>query len=805
MTGIPAPGPDSPAHSAMLLQDGRIEDQAVLADLYSDPQVEVIDHRTSLLAQWNHILPQPTSLERTEPFRWAYYPWRRTLVAVLGPIAFHRLRLDRNRNKITAAEQRELGRLTIGVVGLSAGHAIAHTLAMEGLCRQLRLADFDSVELSNLNRMPATVFDLGINKAIVTARRIAEIDPYMRGSDISGRPDRTKPSALFSDGVDLVIEECDSLDVKVGVRAAARSRRIPVLMQTSDRGLFDVERFDREPDRELFHGLLGDGLDPQALRNLTTHDKAPHVMRILEAPALSARMAASMVEIDQSVSTWPQLAGDVQLGAATVAAAVRRYGCGENLPSGRIRIDLDSAFDELDPAVPTAATLLADDGRAADLTRQIPQRAVDAVIHAIRLAPSGGNSQPWSISATPSSVDIHLTTVGTSAMDVGLRGSYVAIGAGGLQCAGRRRQTFGARHCRGVPDGPASDVIVSITLGHGTDASLSSQYPAMIERISNRTIGRRAPLSTRLAAELQDAAEAEGALLHLVTDLDQLRLLADVLAESDRLRYLTPLLHGQMISELKWPGLDSLDTGIDVRTLGVDAGELAKLQVASRFDVIAYLAAWGVGHALGDGTRERITSSSAVAVIAIDRDTAPDYLRGGAAAERVWIRACRDGLGVQPVSPVFLYARTQGDLCGLSARFTAELTELQHRFNRIVGLGVRQAPALVIRISHDPGSVVRSRRLPRASILSTGAFSGPTAGRHRAGPTVLGASTDSVAADQQSNAVNVRRQIRSPRPDTVWRRGIPAPGCIPEPTASSLPLRFRLLLQPVAVRRRRPG
>ena len=51
-------------------------------------------------------------------------------------------------------------------------------------------------------------------------------------------------------------------------------------------------------------------------------------------------MAASMAEIDQTVTTWPQLAGDVTLGAATVAAAVRRIGRGESLPSGRLRIDM---------------------------------------------------------------------------------------------------------------------------------------------------------------------------------------------------------------------------------------------------------------------------------------------------------------------------------------------------------------------------------------------------------------------------------------------------------------------------------
>ena len=77
-------------------------------------------------------------------------------------------------------EQARQRTLRIGVVGLSAGHSIAHVLAMEGLAGELRLADFDTVELSNLNRIPASVLDLGVNKAVVAARRIGEIDPYLR-------------------------------------------------------------------------------------------------------------------------------------------------------------------------------------------------------------------------------------------------------------------------------------------------------------------------------------------------------------------------------------------------------------------------------------------------------------------------------------------------------------------------------------------------------------------------------------------------------------------------------------------------
>ena len=171
------------------------------------------------------------------------------------------LRLDRNRNKLTRAEQARERTLRIGVVGLSAGHSIAHVLAMEGLAGEIRLADFDTLELSNLNRIPASVLDLGVNKAVVAARRIAEIDPYLR---VVVEPEGVTRENLgaFLDGLDVVIEECDSLDMKFLVREAARDRRIPVIMETSDRGVLDVERFDLEPDRPIFHGLLGrHGLD----------------------------------------------------------------------------------------------------------------------------------------------------------------------------------------------------------------------------------------------------------------------------------------------------------------------------------------------------------------------------------------------------------------------------------------------------------------------------------------------------------------------------------------------------------------
>ena len=209
--------PDS-RHRAVLLDADDPADAQEIARLRGDIGIEFIDR-----------------IDTANPTRWAYYPWRRAAVRVLGPHEFRRVRLDRNRYLITDSELAHLGSLRIGVVGLSVGHAIAHALAAEGLCGALRLADFDDLELSNLNRVPASVFDLGVNKAVACARRIAELDPYLP-VDVTPSGVTAESIDEFLDGLDVVIEECDSLDVKVQVREGARKRRLPVLMATSSGG-----------------------------------------------------------------------------------------------------------------------------------------------------------------------------------------------------------------------------------------------------------------------------------------------------------------------------------------------------------------------------------------------------------------------------------------------------------------------------------------------------------------------------------------------------------------------------------------
>lgn len=376
----------------LVLRDDDHDDVLVLDRLRSDPSIEFVDRFAEQLAGVRRLLPQPDPDLLEEAKRWAYYPWRRMVVAILGLRGFRAVRLDRNRHLITAEEQRALHALRVGVVGLSAGHAIAYTLAAEGACGTLRLADFDKIELSNLNRVPVGVFDIGLNKAMIAARRIAELDPYLAVDLVTSG---LSPESVdeFLDGLDVVIEECDSLDIKVILRQAACARGVPVLMATSDRGLVDVERYDVEPGRPIFHGLLGD-IDADKLCGLTTKDKVPHVLNILDCQELSARCAASMIEVDQTLWGWPQLAGDIWVGAATVAEAVRRIGLGEPLVRGIMTLAEGFQLDVVAEGVETeaAARILLDQrcyrAQGFLFSRPVPGEAMRHMLSARRLPPT---------------------------------------------------------------------------------------------------------------------------------------------------------------------------------------------------------------------------------------------------------------------------------------------------------------------------------------------------------------------------------------------------------------------------------
>lgn len=272
---------------------------------------------------------------------WAWYPWLRTIVHVLPPDEFFEVITNRNQDKLTREEQHRLRTKRVGVVGLSVGGEAAVTIAQEHLAGEMVLADFDGLDLSNLNRLGAGVDELSVNKAVIVARRIARLDPYLaltlyaRGVTESNAHD-------FLRGLDLLVEECDALPLKLSLRHLAREQRLDVIFAGDERGFLSVEPYRTHPDLPPFHGLV-----THAQRSRASYPTALAFLRDLTVwlggwDRISERSRESLVRVGSDLAGYPQLASEARFAAGQLGHVARRLLLDEPLPPSWQHLDLDT-------------------------------------------------------------------------------------------------------------------------------------------------------------------------------------------------------------------------------------------------------------------------------------------------------------------------------------------------------------------------------------------------------------------------------------------------------------------------------
>jgi molybdopterin/thiamine biosynthesis adenylyltransferase len=663
-------------------------------------------------------------LEGREPVAfgtWVFYPWSRRLVHVLPEPLHHELRFDRNRYAITAEEQGRLLSLRVAVAGLSVGRAVVSTMVHEGIGGELRLADFDVLDLSNLNRVAGGVADVGVNKVVLAGREVAELDPYIRVVALPCGVDETTIADFVAD-VDVIVDECDDLEMKVRLREHARAARRPVVMATSHRGMLDVERFDLEPDRPPFHGLLGDVTSAQ-LGGLTTKQKVPYVIRILDPASLTDRAAASMVEVKETVSTWPQLASDVALGGAMVANAVRRIALDGFTGSGRFYADLDELTADGRQVPPAPAPAPVSAPAPAAVPRMPPaargsspsREEIAFVVACATSAPSGGNIQPWRFQADGHVIRAWVDPTRSSLLDFRQRGALLALGAA-MQAAeiGARALGFEPVARPVAAGGPAWE----LALERSADARDAAAVEVLWQRCCNR---RRDGVSQAVPeAALLRLARCGAPLEASVFPHEALAELGGALGALDRVRFLSSRLRRELIGELRFTAEQARASrdGIDVASLELDDADLAAMDVLKSGAGMDLLAGLDRGWGLGNAARDAFAASAGAIVLraaAVDRGALVDAGRG---LMRLWLDATRRGLAVHPWGSPFLFQRLLEDVDSLEGWERHALTHAAEAFGRVVGLERDRPVMLILRVSCSAPPSTRSLRRATDEVLA---------------------------------------------------------------------------------------
>ena len=628
---------------------------------------------------------------------WVYYPWLNMLIHLLGESEYVEVRTNRNHYKITPEEEQILAIKKIGIIGLSVGKAIALTMATERICGELVLADFDVIELSNLNRIQTGVQNFGTKKTVVVAREIAELDPYLKVTCFhEGLTEENFDDFFTQNGkMDLCVEVCDGLVSKIVARQKAKSLRIPVVMNSSDRGSTDVERFDLDGDLPILHGLV-DHLDLSKVKEAKTNEeKIPYLLPMLGIETSSERLKASMLEIEGSITTWPQLASGVVLGGAICTDVSRRLLLGRFTNSGRYFIDIEEQIDDSVQESISAQkikeeritclpkTKLSDyDAVLEEAGRKLFKevgsgvcslldKEVKALVEYAIMAPSGGNVQPWKWLYKNNKLmlfnDVHRSS---SILNHNNAASLLSFGAASENLIIKAHKMGYEVELDKFPLGVGNQLISTFCftknkMGTSQEHTNDDLYDEIPKRCTNRVLNKRAVLKPESLDYLNEViATVEGASLKVFSEEADIEALKDILAEVDKLFMTNKKGHSHFIKEIRWTKKEVVETrdGIDINTIDLTPAERAGLLISKNWNVTKHLKKWKLGSEFGKLSKKAVDASAALGMVTMPKSDRVDYFDGGRAVQKLWLACTKEGIAFQPMSiSTFLFAKVAED------------------------------------------------------------------------------------------------------------------------------------------------
>ncbi len=279
---------------------------------------------------------------------WVYFPWSGILVHMVNKNDYEILITNRNKNLITSKEQKKLSEAVIGVTGLSIGSNVVITLIHSGIGSTMKLADKDTLQTSNLNRVITGVWSIGDHKLDIVCKKAYEVNPYI---DLIRFESGLNENNLIefvtaTPKPNLIIELMDDFKMKIRLRQLCRSNRIPVLMMTNlgDSILVDVDRYDLDDQLPLFPGQAEELIDDILNKDLTPEDMKTYAVLLVGKRNVPQRAIESITEIGKTLVGRPQLMSTITVASGVASFIARRIILGKSVKNGRKIVKFDKVF-----------------------------------------------------------------------------------------------------------------------------------------------------------------------------------------------------------------------------------------------------------------------------------------------------------------------------------------------------------------------------------------------------------------------------------------------------------------------------
>lgn len=717
--------------------------------LEANPQIQVIDsiesqikdliklrnpsrslNEIDFLLEQNKIL-QGASLENYGV--WIYYPWNYRLLHLLDEPEFIEVRTIRNRYKISQREQSELSNKTIGVIGLSVGQSACLALALERVCGHLKIADFDDLELSNLNRIRSGIHNIGIKKTTIIAREIAEIDPFLKVTCYDNGITDSNIDAFFEDNgkIDLLIEECDSVDIKILARKEAKKRGLPVLMDTSDRGMMDIERFDLDKKYPILHGLIDEKWDLNILKNLkSSEDKLPYILPIISIETLSSRFKASGIEIGKQITTWPQLAGEVILGGALCSNLAKRILLGHNIPSQRAFFDIEAIIPTTQPgqreliryenklSLEKAISII-NQLSIEEAGYNLENSTLEEIMDAALAAPSAGNNQKWKWIWQNNVLYAFIDKDENYAFGDNLNlASYINMGCAleniSLKCKSLNYEPKIIFNIK-----PNNFPLVAHVTFHRSEFKLDPKVLDLSSKIFTRGTNRSKqclkPITISDCNIMSSDWNSDNSQIEFIIDEDKIKEIAKLVCKGDRFRFTNIQGHQEFFQkEIRWNNEEAEITrdGLDINLLELSLSDRTGLTIAKDIEAIEHLISFNGGAGFEKISEKTFFPGSAIGIVYADNYSIQTLLKAGMEIERNWLLAELSEIAVYPVTvlPMMFTFLDNDEHKFNSPQQLSELKNIKLEFDKCLPQLKNKKILYFVRYSHSPRPIHTSKR-----------------------------------------------------------------------------------------------
>jgi molybdopterin/thiamine biosynthesis adenylyltransferase/nitroreductase len=597
---------------------------------------------------------------------------------------------SRNHGLLTIDEQDVLSRAIVaipGMGGVGGQHLIS--LVRTGFSH-FRLADPDSFELVNINRQfGATALSRGRSKLEVMSEQARSINPHVR---IDSYPEGVTVENLdtFLRGADVVMDSLDFFAFHIRRKLFMRARElgIPVvtagplgfstaLLVFTPGGMSFDEYFDiREgmSDEECYLRFAM-GLSPRGLhfryidrsRVSLKRRKGPSSYIACQACACVAGMEAVRLVLGRpGVRPVPAY---LQFDAYLAKFCAGRLLWGNRNPLQRLKLAIARKFllarGERDGHQPPEKP-------KGEMTLPLSDSAFRYIAAAAAAAPSGDNAQPWAFSHLGDGLGVHMVEAAdTSFFNFRQLATLISCGAA-AENAALAASSLGFNTAVKVQEQIGTDgLVASVNLA---DNSREDPLAETIwERCTNRRLYTRRVVSDDIMDRLRDEVQGLGCRLHAVRG-EGLKPLAKLIFQADRIRTEHRGLHEHFSSMVRFTAEEAKEKldGLPLKNLYGGAPGEAFLTLTRDWERMRVANALGFGRIVAMHSAKGIANSGAACLLTAPGHSWRNFVVGGRALQRCWLKLTALGLAMQPMTAVTLF-RLRWDLEG------SDGFELKHR------------------------------------------------------------------------------------------------------------------------------